>query len=60
MDKQIKKSKSRDRFQKLESSLLPVAEKWVEYYSDVHKERAIDYPLAALYAVVRLSLNGIV
>lgn len=52
------KNNSRNSFLKLPSSIPSVAEKFGEYYSDVYKERVIDYPIAVFSALVRISLYG--
>lgn len=33
------------------------AEKFEDYYADVYKERILDYPMAVLSALVRISLR---
>jgi hypothetical protein len=58
MEKSIKiKNKEIDSFLDLHYFIPNAAQKFDEYYSDVHKERLIDYPMAVLSALVRMSLD---
>jgi len=51
------RNNNRDNFLKLESLIPNVVKKFDDYYSDVYKERILDYPMAVLSALVRISLH---
>jgi hypothetical protein len=60
MEKQIKqKNSNRDHFLKSKSLILNVVKKFDDYYSDVYKERILDYPMAVFSALVRISLHRV-
>jgi len=58
MEKQAKPGNSNtNNFLKFKSSIPNVAEKFHDYYSEVYKERIVDYPMAIFSALVRVSLH---
>ena len=58
MEKSVKiRNEEIDSFLDLNCLIPDAIHKFDEYYSYVHKERLIDYPLAVLATLVRMSID---